>query len=429
MKREVFIGICAVLLCLVAYLCGRTYQRSRPVLAAAHASPTPVATHVTPPTEFGKVLFRDLANMSFADLYETLRAASTPSRSEWLTEIEQLPEGQRKVAALCEFFRALVQADPKIAADLVINLPRHRGPAMDAMVSAAPPSAMPVLAEMLLKVPTAARNFGLTDHLEVVMDEWAQVDPEAVAQFLDQHEELTIEQYSDAFLDTWAGMDHEAAWKWIQSRFGDASEFKIPSWLQGWFTADRTAAIGFALEHRGDGRFHRAVSDLAPDIYEQSESEAKNYLDRLPPGEVRKDALDGIARLATDFASDYSPAETAKFIVQFPAAEWPEALSSVLERWLQLRSGELIDWIRGLPPELQKPVVENFPEPMWDKPEGDLLPILEMPQSDLRSSLLQRLVAELVKDRYSARETVSELKLPDKYITEIANLLPKETER
>src|SRR5205823_1215516 len=123
----------------------------------------------------------------------------------------------------------------------------------------------PILAEMLLKVPREARNFGLADHLEVVMDEWAQIDPEAVALFLDQHKDLAIEQYADAFLETWAGLDHETAWKWLQSRFGDAIEFRLEPWLHGWFSADQDSAVAFALEHVDDVQFGRALAGLAPD--------------------------------------------------------------------------------------------------------------------------------------------------------------------
>jgi len=427
MKRVAFIGTVAVVLCLAAYLCGRAYQRSVSVLAASPASPTPVVISASTRTDFGRVVYRDLAKLSFADLYETIRDAPRRSRIEWLNEIEQAAETPRKVAALCAFFRALVQTDPQMAADLVVDLPRHRGPAMDAMISAAPPSAMPVLAEMLLKVPNAARNFGLSDHLEVVMDEWAQVDPEAVAQFLDQHNDLQVEQYADGFLDTWAGLDHEAAWKWLKSRFGNDSRFKIEPWLRGWFSADQDSAVAFALDHVEDVQFGQAISGIAPDLFEASESRAKEYLEKLPAGDVRQNALSGIASLATDFASDYSPETTAKFIAQFPAPEWPTQLSSVFERWFQLRSGELLNWIQGLPPEVQKSVVENFPEPMWDKPEPDLLPVLQLPPSQLRTALLRRQVAGLVKDRYSAHETVSELNLSVEYKQEIAQLLPEKS--
>jgi hypothetical protein len=421
MKREVFIGIGTAVLCLAAVVCGRAYQHARSALPPPLASPTSVAIQASVPTDFGRVLYRDLANISFADLYETIRDAAPQSRVEWLNEIEQTSESQRKVAALCAFFRALVQSDPQMAADLVINLPRHRGPSMDAMIAAAPPSAMPILAEMLLKVPREARNFGLTDHLQVVMDEWAQIDPEAVALFLDHHKDLELEQYADAFLETWAGLDHDTAWKWLQSRFGDAKESKLEPWLRGWFSADQGSAVAFALEHVDDVHFGEALAGLAPDLFEISESRAKEFLDKLPPGDVRQSALSGIASLATDFASDYSPETTAKFIVQFPASEWPPQLSSVFERWFQLRSTELLNWIQALPPDVQKSVVENFPEPMWDKPEPDLLPVLDMPQSELRTSLLRRLVAGLQKK-------VSELRLPDKYKTEIADLVSKDNE-
>src|SRR5205823_3627121 len=103
------------------------------------------ATQITLPANFGHVVYQDLATLSFADLYETMRTAPLRERTEWLQQIEDMPEGPRKISALCSFLRALVQIDPTAAGDLVIHLKRHRSPAMDAIISAAPPSAMPQL--------------------------------------------------------------------------------------------------------------------------------------------------------------------------------------------------------------------------------------------------------------------------------------------
>jgi hypothetical protein len=426
MKRSVviFIPTSAVALCLIGYLCGRAHQHSEYTPAERPSSPRPAATP-NPPADFGAVVYRDIANISFVDLYETIQNAPRQSRVEWLREINQLPESPRKIGALNGFFRALVQADSQTAADLVINLPRHRGPAMDAMIAAAPPSAMPVLAEMLLKVPEAARNYQLTDHLGMVLDEWAQVDPEAVVRFFDQHKDLPLQEYGASFVQTWAGLDADAARKWLDTHREDISGLDYESWLTGWFGADQDAAVNYALQNMSEEKLHHAIPGLAPKLFEQSEPRAKGYLDKLPAGEIRQDALSGIARLATDFSSNYSPSTMTKFITQFPASDWPKELSSVMERWLQLGANEFLSWTSALPPETQKHVVENFPAPMWDKPEPDFLPVLQMPQSQLRTNILRRLAAGFSEGRYSARETLSKLNLPDEYKAEIAALLPE----
>ena len=111
-------------------------------------------------------------------------------RIEWLHAIEQAPEGPRKIAALRGYLRALVQIDPVQAGELIVELKRHRSPAMESVLSAALPSAMPQLVSILLKLPPAVRTYGLTDHLAIALEDWAQIDPTAVADFLDAHNQL-----------------------------------------------------------------------------------------------------------------------------------------------------------------------------------------------------------------------------------------------
>jgi len=430
MKRKGLIGAAVIAVCFIAFVCGRTYQNSVLPRTSALASPTP-ATIANAPTDFGSVVYRDLASISFADLYETLRQAPAQSRAQWLRELEQTPESPRKVAALCGFFRALVQAHPQTAADLVINLPRHRGPAMDAMILAAPPSAMPVLAEMLLKVPEKAREYQLTDHIAVVLDEWAQVDPEAAAAFLDQHQDLQVEQYADTFLDSWAAIDHEAAWNWLKAHFEDPSEFKVQSWLQGWFSADQDAAIEFALEHLDDGKFAEASTSFAPQLFEQDQNIAKKFIEKLPSSELRKAALNALREAGSpDYSDDYQPDVVAKFIAQFPVDEWPDGVSDVINRWRFRDIPGLLDWISHLSSEQQDKVVSNFPEPISYEREAELLPVLQLPQSDLRTKLLRQLVLGMQADaerfeNQSGREVIEKLQLSPGQKAELAGFLPK----
>jgi hypothetical protein len=434
MKRDGLIGAALITLCFSAYVCGRGYQSSVSPRVGVLASPTP-ATTPNPPADFGNVVYRDLANISFTDLYETVRQARAQNRVQWLHELEEAPESPRKIGALCGFFRALVQADPKMAADLVINLPRHRGPAMDAMISAAPPSAMPVLAEMLLKVPEAGRNYQLTDHLAVVIDEWAQVDPEAAAQFLDRHtdsQELPIQQYADALVGTWAGIDHESAWTWFESHSDDLSGFCVESWLNGWFEADQDGAIKFALEHLDDRKFAEASTSFAPHLFQQDPNTAKRFIEKLAIAELRKQALSGISSEAgsPDYLEDYQPDVVSKFIVQFPLDEWPDRFSDVINRWRFRDIPGLLNWISTLPQDAQAKVIENFPEPISYEREAELLPVLQRPESELRTKLLRQLVLGMQSDverfeNRTAREAIEKLQLSAEQKAELASFLPK----
>lgn len=413
-----------------AYFSGRAYQRGRSVVTiSVPPSPAPGNTPAILPADFGKVLYDDIARIPFADLYETLRIAPSQLRIEWIREIEQMPESPRKTSALCGFFRALVQTDPRMAADLVIQLPRHRGPAMDAMISAAPPSAMSDLAEMLLKVPTVARDYQLTDHLAIVIDEWTQIDPEAVVRFFDAHKEIQILQYGDSFVKTWAGVDAAATWKWLESHSEEIQPFAVESWLTGWFSADPQAAVNFAFAHTDDDKFGEAIKSLAPELFQQNQTSAKEFVEKLPTTELREGALSQIAGFGSSPDYDYSPAIVAEFLVQFSPAEWPQEFSDVLSRWQMVGPSELLDWIAHLPPVIQTKVIDKFPAPHSNEAEKDLTPVLQLADSNLRMKLLRQLVRGMNSETQSAREAIEKLKLPPEQKAELAAFISDNPKR
>jgi hypothetical protein len=428
MKSAVIIAAATIALCFGTYVFGYAYERSLKKGASRTADATPIATSPTIASNFGDVFYEHLATMSFADLYEALRSAPAHVREGWLTQIVDEPETPHKIAALNGFFRALVQADAQQAAELVINLPRHRGPAMDAMIAAAPPAAMPLLAEMLLKVPDTARNFQLTDHIAVVIDEWAQVDPDAVAQFLDRRAGLHgfgNPEYADALVRQWAGIDHDAAWKWLESSSNDTSAMFVESWLLGWFEADRQDALKFALDHIHDAKVAEASTSLAPALFQQNDADAKQFIEKLPTVELRQTALSALASQAgePDYAEDYRPDAMAKFIVQFSLVEWPERFSDVINRWRYRDIPGLLNWISALPPEQQGKVIDNFPEPISYELEQEFLPVLALPISTVRTRLLQQMTRHLESEGQSQRDTIEKMKLSVEQKHELLGLL------
>jgi hypothetical protein len=304
---------------------------------------------------------------------------------------------------------------------------------MDAMIAAAPPSAMPVLAEMLLKVPTTAREYQLTDHLAMVIDEWTQVDPDAAAQFIDSHidsENFQFHEYADALLGTWAGLDHEAAWRWFESHSDVLSEDHIYSWLHGWFEGDQNGAIKFALSHIDDAKFAEASTSFAPQLFQQNQSDAKRFIEKLSSAELRKAALNGIAAQAgsPDYSDDYQPDAVANFIAQFPIDEWPDQFSSVINRWRYRDIPGLLNWISQLPVQEQTKVIDDFPAPISFEREPEFLPVLQLPKSNMRTKLLQQMVKGLESDGEPAREVIGKLNLSSEQKAELSSLVPKQSQ-
>ncbi|HEY3661088.1 MAG TPA: hypothetical protein VGK91_07665 [Candidatus Udaeobacter sp.] len=416
MKSNGIIACAVAAVCCGAYFFGRSFERSHGSMIAAAVNPT---------DNFGGLVYRDIAKISFAALYETLRSASAQERVGWLQEIERFSEGPRKIAALCGYLRALAQIDPVQAGDLVVQLKRHRSPAMETVISAALPSAMPQLVKMLLKLPPEVRTYGLTDHLGIAIEEWAKIDPQAVAKFLDAHKELRTQEYSRALLRTWAGIDVKAAWIWLQQHLNNASPFDQEAWLTGWFSSDPEGAVSYAISHVNDANLSDAITSLAPELFQHDEQKAKQFIERLPTAELRQGALTKIADLASPLSqNEWSPPSAATFIVQFAPAEWPKNFSNVMARWRDTAVAELVAWIAQLSPQLQTSIIDLFPAPSSFEPEEDFLPLLQLGGSNVRSRLLQQMVKQLGSEiQLSPKQAVARLKLSREQKAELAVLL------
>jgi hypothetical protein len=400
MKSNLIIIAAAIALCAAAFYCGRVSQRTQAVVRVQPVLPrtTALSSFVAPP-DFGQTIYRDLASLSFADLYEGLRTAPPSTRREWLHQIEQMDESPKKLAAFCAFFRALIQADPNAACDLILQVGRHRGPAIHSMVYAAPPAAMSRLVETLLKLPHAARDFNLTPHVEVAIDEWAEVDPEAVLRFVEQHKreaddpdesKLSFQECGASVIQAWAGIDAQAAFEWLNSHPQELSDMGWGPWLDGLFTADPDAAIKYAFAHlEDDKRIADSLSGFALNIFEENETKARSYVQELPTAAMRRDALESIAR-QVGFSDSYPADTVANLLTEFPVSEWPEQLGDVMRRWVMDSSDEFIDWMAHQSAEIQARFVERFPTPDLDLPEPGrgLLLILQLPPSDVRTKLL-----------------------------------------
>jgi hypothetical protein len=430
MKRNIIVATALAGLCLGAYFSGRSYQRSQASVADPTGPPTAVSV-VNPSANFGDFVYNNIAKISFADVYQALRIAPTRLRADWLHQIEKAPESPHKIAALCGYLRALAQVDPLQAGDLVVELKRHRSPAMEAVISAALPSAMPQLVKMLLKLPPAVRTYGLTDHLAIALEDWAQIDPRAVADFLDAHNQLPIQEYDIALLKNWAGIDARAAWNWLEAHSQNISPFARAYWLGGWFGADPEGAIDYGLSHVHAANMSDAITSLAPELFQQNELKARDFIRRLPTIELRQDALSRIADLWSPLSlNEWSPRNAAAFIVQFAPGEWPKNFSNVMGRWRDLAASDLVAWIAQLPSQLQINVIDRFPAPSSFEPEQDFLPLLQLSDSDVRSKLLQQMVQRLGSEvQSSPKEALASLKLSPEKKTELAAFLPRDDTR
>src|SRR5947207_11341021 len=93
------------------------------------------------------VLIANVAAVSFNELWDVVRVASEDKRKEWARELEQLPIGPRKTAALESFYKVWVELDPEAAIRDVeaIHDRRLQRAALSVLEGSAADSALPAI--------------------------------------------------------------------------------------------------------------------------------------------------------------------------------------------------------------------------------------------------------------------------------------------
>src|SRR4051812_36049170 len=113
------IGIAVLLaVALAAVVAGRRFEER--VLAARLQRDSHALVSSTPSASAAVLSHRelratDVLGLPFSELYEALRSAPAEARKKWAAELEKMPEGPRKTAALSGFYKLLIQFDPAIA--------------------------------------------------------------------------------------------------------------------------------------------------------------------------------------------------------------------------------------------------------------------------------------------------------------------------
>src|SRR5205085_6043631 len=156
--------------------------------------------------------------------------------------------GAQRQAAVSSFYKTLVQIDARTAAAAVAQCKDEvvTAIATQALIGAAPTSAMEQVAAVLIDMPPD-RDHVLNFRLNDVIAEWSAVDPVAVARFLDEHRNDNAPALYPELLGKWAMMDPEAARNWLERQNpADQSEEAVFTLLDGWFSHDKAPAMDFA---------------------------------------------------------------------------------------------------------------------------------------------------------------------------------------
>lgn len=404
---------------------------------------TPQPPSKTPDYHFLNV--RDIVRQPFPLFYEALRSAPREVRAEWANQLEQLPKGPQKVAAIRGFYKLLVQLDPDAA--IHSKTVYTNSAALAGVVNAAPQSALPQLAEMIFKVPRDIQNVGSHDDYDAtILYEWSQIDPAAVAAFIDAHdvkrasskESDGLDHYIYAslrrgLLTEWMAIDPPAARAWATREGIDLSKEAITDYLQGWFVSDRTAAIKYALQHSDEERVQESLSFMAAALFDESGDEASAFVQKLPTPELRAGALQEIAHRSW-FASMNDPSDAihasrrvADWLLTFPNDMWKSAFAEALLPYWPEGEEDLCEWIQQLPPEVRDDVASQYKIPAMEQNDFDksVSAILTINDTDLRDEMLVAMFRHLPDSPENAAAAVKNLSLTNEQREHLLKLIDR----
>ena len=343
----------------------------------------------------------DILALPFSEFYEALRTAPADARAKWAVELEKMPPGPKRWAALSGFYKLLIQFDPAVGIKAMANI-KDEGTqwvAVEAAAKAAPAFAFPELAALIVKLPIEDRGHS-RNYFAELFNEWINVDPPAVARFVEEHPDAVGEYTSyEEVVSDWAALDPKAARDWAEKHNLWETPKLLRSFIDGWYESDRPAAVSYVLAHPDNPESEEfeiqgsIAGDILRQLYLDTKEEAREFLAHLPDDKRRKDAFRAAFRHSLYYDEEewgepkLSPPAARDWMVQFPPAYWKNTLKSVFES-SNKPTEEAISWIEQQAPEIRDAVAAEY-QPPYQRPLSETLPpILRVADSRLRDQLV-----------------------------------------
>lgn len=338
----------------------------------------------------------DVIALSFPDFYEALRSAPNEARKKWAMELEQMPPGPRRTAAVTGFYKLLIQFDPDLAIRTIRQIQDEgmRNIALAGAADTVPGFAMEKLAVAmaeLYKEPTGhSRNY-----LSELIEQWMDLDPAAVARFEEEHSKgESSHPVSNDVISNWAQLDPNAAREWLEEH----DEWKTPEYqrafINGWYENDRPAAVAYVLAHASETDMRDSVGNILRGLYYDAKNEARKFVEALPDDRTRRAAFRAaFDNIIYDEVEDggeaaFSPRAVAEWMVEFPPAYWKGRLQDVF-KWSRKPPREMISWIEQQSPAIQDTVAADYTPPSKASAADVLNAVLEVRDLRLRDQLLE----------------------------------------
>ncbi|MEP6810586.1 MAG: hypothetical protein ABI992_10115 [Chthoniobacterales bacterium] len=352
-RRLTIISCCA----LAGYALGRWLSApavSHPpplVTEQSAASPSSVPpAKIPPPARAGRA--------TFAELYLSLRTYSPEEQASYLHSILALPAGPDRRAALTAFFQCLASINSHAAAALISQVTGNDDIQRSALaiLAATPAPETPVLVDMLLGLSADIDPKWRAQKLRGQVSFWAAMDPSAAAQFADQHRSDYPELVTSEIIEYLAAADPAAAARWMAEHPDVTQDSDVViNYIHGLYQHDPAEARRYLLDHSGEKATQEALGSFARVTFFHSAEDSAEFVKSLPTKEARAAALAGISDINADLFANKETDRTnlyaglAEWITKFPPGEWPNNMSSFLDRWRRLDPEGSIAWMAQLP--------------------------------------------------------------------------------
>ena len=366
------------------------------------------------------VLVANVATVSFAELWDVMRAGAPSKRAEWSKEIEQLPSGPRRNAALKSFYKIWGELDPTAAIEGVekISDKRMRNMAFVALSETAADSALPAVAELEFRLGRRSSQFNLVSPLR----RWSAADPEAVAQFLEAHPN----NGSSYFLDVaygWAYTDPQKAAEWfLNLKLPPLQNPKYPraedrrrleaarGLLQGWLEKDSRGAAEYVSTHANDPDIKKAIGEFGESLFIKSKGEATVFIQSLPNKDVQSAALKEIMRN-----------------VGSGLLLWREGGDDEEPEPPEINPDEIPPWFASLPPDVKSKAITDYCASAKSDEASSVFEVTKLiGDPRIHREALQKFVDNLSDNSAEAREKITALPITDEQKQKLLQLIRRQ---
>jgi hypothetical protein len=381
---------------------------------------------------------KNVATVSYAESWYIMRKASGGKRSAWARELEQMPLGTRRNAALESYYKIWVELDPAAAVRAVeaIRDKRLQSLAFYAMAGAAADSALPGIVELENRLDYRTNDFSSSS----VFARWAAADPEAVARFLTAHPIMGSPRFFDVAY-SWAMAAPTRASEWVISlnlpplhnpkypRMQDRRRLDATRGLfLAWLDKDWRGAAAFAAAHTKDADVKQAIGEFGRVLFAKSHKDAKEFIQSLPDASAQRAALSDLVTymrgviVMSEGGDEEEPKEPeigckdiAPWLVTLPDGLWVHHVGDIFQCFDAIDPSSAEAWLQTLPSDARSNAIADYCASATVEKASRMLQLLPLVNDfDKRNQFLQKFVDRVSNDPSKAREKIAALSLtPD----------------